>query len=122
MVVVGYALGPLVIARRPSDLPALEVVAVSLTLWAVVYAPIGIALLPQALPPLRIPGAIAGLGVVCTALAFVLSSVRGLRTGRTRASGARRPWRRKATSRSGRTRPRETDASQSCSWSFTLKI
>ena len=72
LVVGGYALGPLVIARRPSDLPALEVVAVSLTLWAVVYAPIGIALLPQALPPLRILGAIAGLGVVCTALAFVL--------------------------------------------------
>lgn len=72
LVVVGYAAGPLVIARRLSDLPTLEVVAASLGLCAVAYAPAGIALLPHALPGLRVLGAIAGLGVFCTALAFVL--------------------------------------------------
>ena len=72
LVVVCYALGPLIIARSLSDLPTLEVVAASLALCAVLYAPAGIALLPPAMPGLQILAAVAGLGVVCTALAFML--------------------------------------------------
>ncbi|HEY6001742.1 MAG TPA: EamA family transporter [Anaeromyxobacter sp.] len=72
LVVLGYALGPLVVSRRLSDLPALDVVAVSLVLCAALYAPVGIAQLPRAMPPLPVIGAVAGLGILCTAVAFLL--------------------------------------------------
>ncbi|MGZ6143702.1 MAG: DMT family transporter [Myxococcales bacterium] len=72
LVVVGYAVGPLVISRKLADLPTFEVVAASLALCALAYAPAGIALLPHTLPPPRVIGAVAGLGVLCTALAFLL--------------------------------------------------
>ncbi len=72
VVVVCYALGPLIIARSLSDLPTLEVVTASLALCAAAYAPFGIALLPRSPPAPQVVAAVAGLGVVCTALAFVL--------------------------------------------------
>ncbi len=50
LVVLGYALGPLIISRRLADLPTSEVVAVSLGLCALAYAPLGIAQLPPTLP------------------------------------------------------------------------
>jgi drug/metabolite transporter (DMT)-like permease len=72
VVVVGYALGPIVVARGLSDLPSREVIAVCLALCAVVYAPFGIAQLPRAWPPAEVVGAVVALGLVCTALAFLL--------------------------------------------------
>jgi drug/metabolite transporter (DMT)-like permease len=72
VVVVGYAVGPLIVARRLSDLPTLDVVAASLALCAVAYAPVGLAQLPAALPAPQVIGAVALLGVACTALAFLL--------------------------------------------------
>lgn len=71
-VVVGYAVGPMIVARRLGDLPALDVIAASLAVCAVGYAPVGLAQLPAALPPLEVAGAVVVLGLVCTALAFVL--------------------------------------------------
>jgi drug/metabolite transporter (DMT)-like permease len=72
IVAVGYAVGPMIIARRLSDVPALEVVAASLALGAVGYAPAGLALLPANMPGLGVVGAVIVLGVACTAVAFVL--------------------------------------------------
>jgi len=72
LVVLGYAVGPMIIARRLSGLPTLDVVAGSLLLCAVVYAPVGIAQLPQRMPALPVVGAVLGLGVLCTAVAFLL--------------------------------------------------
>jgi len=72
LVVLGYAVGPMVIARRLSDLPALDVVAGSLALCALAYLPVGIAQLPPRLPALPVVGAVLGLGVLCTAIAFLL--------------------------------------------------
>jgi drug/metabolite transporter (DMT)-like permease len=72
VVVVGYALGPLIVARRLSDLPALEVVAVSLALCAIGYAAPGLAQLPPALPAVTSIAAVAVLGILCTAIAFLL--------------------------------------------------
>lgn len=72
VVVVGYAVGPLIVSRRLSGLPTLDVVAASLVINAVLYAPVGIAQLPSAMPGLPVIGAVVGLGVLCTALAFVL--------------------------------------------------
>lgn len=72
IVVVGYATGPIVLARRLSTAPALGVVAASLALVAIAYAPAAAFLLPPALPSGRVLASVAGLAVVCTALAFVL--------------------------------------------------
>jgi drug/metabolite transporter (DMT)-like permease len=72
LVVLGYALGPLVVSRALADLPTLDVVAASLGLCALVYAPVGIAQLPSTMPAPSVIGALIGLGVLCTALAFLL--------------------------------------------------
>ncbi len=72
LVVLGYALGPQIISRKLAGLPTLDVVSISLALCAVAYAPVGIAQLPGGLPGLQVVGAVAGLGVLCTALAFLL--------------------------------------------------
>jgi drug/metabolite transporter (DMT)-like permease len=72
VVVIGYALGPLIQHRALSDLPALGVVAASLSLCAVVYAPFALTELPSAVPPARVTAAVVVLGVVCTAAAFIV--------------------------------------------------
>jgi drug/metabolite transporter (DMT)-like permease len=72
VVTVGYALGPMIIARRLRGVPAVGVVAASLVLTAIVYAPVGVLQLPRHAPSLQVVLAVAGLGVVCTALAFLL--------------------------------------------------
>jgi drug/metabolite transporter (DMT)-like permease len=72
IVTVGYALGPMVIARRLGGVPAVGVVAASLVLTAIVYAPVGVLQLPGHVPSVQVMLAVAALGVVCTALAFLL--------------------------------------------------
>lgn len=72
LVVVGYAIGPMIITRRLKGAPAVSVVAASLALTALAYAPIGIAQLPARLPSTQVLFSVAFLGVVCTALAFLL--------------------------------------------------
>jgi drug/metabolite transporter (DMT)-like permease len=72
LVALGYALGALIIARKLSGLPLFGVVASSLALTMVAYAPVGIAQLPPAMPSPPVVLAVVVLGVVCTALAFLL--------------------------------------------------
>lgn len=72
LVAVGYAVGPFIIARRLSDVPGIGVVAVSLTLPAIAYAPFALSHLPRTLPSLEVLLAIVVLGVVCTAIAFLV--------------------------------------------------
>ena len=71
VVVVGYALGPAILARRLAGLPGPAVMALSLALCAVVYVPIAAAQWPSSMPPTDVLLAVAILGVVCTAVAFV---------------------------------------------------
>jgi drug/metabolite transporter (DMT)-like permease len=71
VVVVCYASGPLILAKRLADLPSLGVVAASLALCALGYAAYGLTHLPAA-PPGRVLASVVVLGVVCTALAFIL--------------------------------------------------
>jgi drug/metabolite transporter (DMT)-like permease len=72
LVAIAYALGPLIIARRLSDLPPVGVVAASLGLTGLAYLPFGLLHLPAARPPVQVLLSVAILGVVCTALAFLL--------------------------------------------------
>jgi drug/metabolite transporter (DMT)-like permease len=72
LVALGYAIGPMIIERKLGSLPSLGVVAASLGLTALVYAPFGLTQMPPALPSPSAIFAVAVLGVMCTALAFVL--------------------------------------------------
>ena len=67
---LGYAIGPIIISRRLNDVPPLGVVAGSLLIAVVLYAPFA----PLLWPAQASTGAIAsvvGLGVFCTAIAFL---------------------------------------------------
>lgn len=71
-VVLGYAVGPIILDRTLSDLPGLGVVASSLAIAALVNAPAGLAQLPADLPPVKVTAAVVTLAVVCTAVAFLV--------------------------------------------------
>jgi drug/metabolite transporter (DMT)-like permease len=72
LVAIGYATGPIIIARRLPQLPAVGVVAASLILTAIAYAPLALPQLPRTLPSGRVLLAVGILAIVCTALAFLL--------------------------------------------------
>jgi drug/metabolite transporter (DMT)-like permease len=71
LVAVCYAIGPLIVARKLSDLPSLGVTAASLGFAAVIYAPIAALDWPSAMPAPKVLAALAALAVVCTAVAFL---------------------------------------------------
>lgn len=72
LVVVGYAVGPWILAHRLVGVPSLGVMAPSLAMSALLYLPISIVQWPAAMPSPQALASIAILGLVCTALAFVL--------------------------------------------------
>jgi drug/metabolite transporter (DMT)-like permease len=72
VVAICYAIGPFIINRKLSDLPALGVIAGSLLLAALAYAPAAVVQLPHAWPSAQAIAAVVALGVVCTALAFLI--------------------------------------------------
>ncbi|HEV7209362.1 MAG TPA: DMT family transporter, partial [Mycobacteriales bacterium] len=72
VVIVGYALGPLILSRTLSHLPGLGVVAASLGLTAVIYAPLGILQLPRQLPNGRVIASVVVLATLCTGVAFLI--------------------------------------------------
>lgn len=71
-VVVGYAVGPAILARRLAGVSSLGVMAVSLALCALLYVPIVALDPPRALPSPTVLVAIGILGLVCTAVAFLV--------------------------------------------------
>lgn len=72
VVATGYALGPAILARRLGGLSNVAVMAFALLLCAAVYAPVAALQRPATLPSAGALGAVAILGVVCTAAAFLL--------------------------------------------------
>lgn len=72
LVATGYATGPLIASRKLGDLPGLGMTAVCLAFSALVLAPAAALSMPHAVPPARVIASLAGLAVICTALAFVL--------------------------------------------------
>lgn len=71
-VAVCYAVGPVILQRWLQDVPAMAVIAASLAVTAVVYAPIAAFSFPERTPSAKALGSVLGLAVVCTALAFVV--------------------------------------------------
>jgi drug/metabolite transporter (DMT)-like permease len=72
VVVVGYALGPAILSRRLAGVSSVGVMALSLALCAVVYAPIAAVQRPAVMPSANALASIAILGIVCTAAAFLM--------------------------------------------------
>lgn len=70
--VVGYATAPLIIARYLKPVPTLQLIAPCLLLAALVYAPAATLTWPSEVPSPSVLASLAGLGVICTALAFVI--------------------------------------------------
>ncbi|MFS8482704.1 MAG: EamA family transporter [Acidimicrobiia bacterium] len=72
LVAFGYALGPLVLVRHLAHLPSLGVVTASLVVTCLAYLPVGLAQWPDEAPGGDTWLALAGLAVICTALAFLV--------------------------------------------------
>ncbi|TVZ02059.1 DMT family transporter [Trebonia kvetii] len=71
LVAVGYATAPIIMAKTLSDLPSIPVVSAALLLSALAWAPYGLTHWPSHVAASGVVS-IAVLGLVCTALAFVL--------------------------------------------------
>jgi drug/metabolite transporter (DMT)-like permease len=72
LVATCYAIAPLIAARRLADVPTLPMTAVCLGFAALVYAAPAAATWPDQMPSTRVLVALAGLAVICTALAFLV--------------------------------------------------
>jgi drug/metabolite transporter (DMT)-like permease len=72
LVAIGYAIGPIILARYLNDLSALAVVAASLVLTTLVYAPLAATRRPSTMPSAHVIESVVGLATICTALAFLL--------------------------------------------------
>ncbi len=83
---VGYALGPLVLRHGLAGLDPRASMGSSLAVAALLIAPAALAGLPGKAPGAGSVLAIVGLGLVCTALAFVLYTVLIEEAGASRAS------------------------------------
>jgi drug/metabolite transporter (DMT)-like permease len=71
-VAVGYAVGPIILSRHLKGAPPLGVVAASLLLTTIVYAPFAALRWPETLPSTHVVESVLGLAVVCTAFAFLV--------------------------------------------------
>jgi drug/metabolite transporter (DMT)-like permease len=72
LVAVCYAVGPIILARHLNGVPALGVVAASLALSAIAYAPLAAARWPGRMPSAHVVESVVGLAVVCSAAAFLI--------------------------------------------------
>jgi drug/metabolite transporter (DMT)-like permease len=71
LVVLGYAIGPIIISRRLADLPSLGVVTVSLLVAAAAYAPFTPLVWPDHWTAPAV-GSVVVRAVICTATAFLV--------------------------------------------------
>lgn len=71
-VAVGYAIAPIIADRKLVGVPTLATIAISLTGVAALYAPIAAFSHPAHMPRANALAAVVGLGLVCTAAAFLL--------------------------------------------------
>jgi drug/metabolite transporter (DMT)-like permease len=69
---LGYAIAPMIAARKLQEVPGIVLATVCLGLSAVVYAPFAVLHWPQQMPSADVLLALGGLAVLCTAVAFLL--------------------------------------------------
>jgi drug/metabolite transporter (DMT)-like permease len=71
VVALCYAIGPIIVDRKLGDVPAVGVVTASLIVATLVYAPFAPLLWPEHVPAAA-AWSVVGLGVLCTATAFLV--------------------------------------------------
>jgi drug/metabolite transporter (DMT)-like permease len=71
VVALCYAIGPIIIDRKLSDVPAIGVITASLILATLIYAPFAPFLMPEQVSAESV-WSVVGLGVLCTAGAFLV--------------------------------------------------
>lgn len=89
VVVIGYALGPAILAAWMPGAPALGIAATSLALAAIVYAPV-VAVdrsWPSAWPSAPVIASVIVLALVCSAAAFIMMPLLVAEIGPVRATG-----------------------------------
>lgn len=74
VVVVGYAMGPAILARPLKGAPGIGIMACALFVTSIVYVPVVLVSdgVPHTLPSGKVVGSVVALAVVCTAAAFML--------------------------------------------------
>lgn len=74
VVVVGYAMGPAILARPLKGLPGIGIMASALTITALAYVPVVLIAdgMPSTMPSGDVVSSVLTLAVVCTAAAFML--------------------------------------------------
>lgn len=71
LVAVGYAIAPFIIARKLRDVPSLGTITLALAAVGIVYLPIALLSQPT-MPSLESTVALVLLGILCTAVAFIV--------------------------------------------------
>ncbi len=71
-VAVCYSVGPIILSRSLRGASSLGVIAASLTVCAIGYAPVAAFQLPTSVPAGRVLLSVVGLAVICTAIAFLI--------------------------------------------------
>ena len=71
VVALCYAIGPIVVDRKLKDVPAIGVVTASLIVATLLYAPFAPMVWPEHIPA-SAAWSVVGLGVLCTAVAFLV--------------------------------------------------
>jgi drug/metabolite transporter (DMT)-like permease len=72
VVIIGYAIGPAILARRLNGVPSVGVMSLALGLTALVYLPFALTQLPAAMPSPKVLASIGVLAIICTALGFIV--------------------------------------------------
>jgi drug/metabolite transporter (DMT)-like permease len=83
---VGYAIGPMLIKHRLADLDPRATIGASLAIASVLLAPLAALDPPRAVPGAGAIAAVVVLGVLCTAVAFVIFTVLIREVGTSRAT------------------------------------
>jgi drug/metabolite transporter (DMT)-like permease len=83
---VGYAIGPMIVKNRLAGLDPRAMMGASLSVAALVLTPLAALDPPRRVPPAGALGALLVLGLVCTALAFVVFTVLIREIGSSRAT------------------------------------
>lgn len=69
---LGYAIAPLIAVRRLREVPTLHLTAACLSLAALVYTAPAVATWPETMPDGGVLAALAGLGLLCTVVGFIV--------------------------------------------------
>ena len=72
VVIVCYALGPMILARFLAGVPSVKVIGVALTLCCIAYSPLALVQWPHRAIGFNAAASIGVLAVICTAIAFLL--------------------------------------------------